>query len=119
MREGLSAMAFGIAGWAISAAAMMVTDWLGSPANAIAVHTVLTPVTFTLVALTYFRRPEPLHPLAAAIVFGTTLLTLDMLVRMIFREAWNLRDLVVEIGIPAYGAAAVTWLTGAAAETSQ
>lgn len=119
IREGVSALAFGIAGWAVSAAAMMLTNWIATPTTALAVHTVVCPVIFVFVALVYFQRTEPLHPLAAALMFGTTVIVFDALLRAIFGEASNLRALVVTTVIPAYGAAAVTWLTGAAGETAQ
>lgn len=113
--EGFVALLFGVTGWAISAAAMTVALSLGTPVNALAVHTVLCPVAFAFVSLVYFRRPEPLQPLATALVFGATVVGLDLLVRAVFRESWTFRDVVLATGIPAYGAIAVTWLSGAAA----
>lgn len=110
--ESVAATLFGMTGWAIGSGAMMAAYSLGSRTHAIAVHAILLPVAYVLASLVYFRRPAALPPLATAVVFGTTVVVLDVLVRAALGAFWGARDFAIVTAIPAFGAAAATWLMG-------
>jgi hypothetical protein len=107
VRELGTALLYGLAAWSFTAVVMSVALSAATIPNVgFAAHALAVPVTFALVSFAYFRRPAPLRPFAAGLLFGALVLVMD--------RALDAQRSALATWLPAYASLLATWITGVA-----
>jgi hypothetical protein len=118
-REVAAALLFAIAGWGVSAALFSLALWSGTLHTALAVHGVVVPAVFVLVALVYFGRPNALAPLPSAVLFATVVAVLEIgFGRFLPSRAYDAATSLLGTWLPVVFVLVATWLTGTGARES-
>jgi hypothetical protein len=119
VREAAVAVLFAAAGWTVSAAVFSLSAWVVPLQTALAVHGVVMPLVFVLVALVYFGRRTALRALPAAVLFASVTLALEIVgPRLLVDRSYEPLTSVLGTWLPVLFVLVVTWLTGIGASQS-
>jgi hypothetical protein len=112
-REPAVAIVHALLGWVVAAAATSLAMWkTPAPEAALSAHAVVLPLAFLLVSAVYFRRAQPLRPLAAALLFAGVVLLMDATVTFALHRTVDARALLLGMWLPACSALLATWAAG-------
>ena len=109
----VSAVLHAFVGWVFCAATMGIGMATTSLQNALVIHAVAAPIIFSVVSLSYFKRPDSWSPLAGAIVFVVFVIVVDFfLVALVINRSLEMFTSLLGTWIPFGLIFASTYVTG-------
>jgi len=105
--------AYGLAGWALLAIAMLGLTPLVSAGFAVTIHFILAPLVFAALAASYFKAPGAWEPMPTAGIFTAIVVALDaLLLAWLSTEGFALFANVWATWVPYVLIFVATWMTG-------